>query len=102
MNQDVVSSQYDAQRADSEPRSIDEDQSGLLARAHRMPLRLVLEVPAVEFTVRSLMELRIGSIVTTAAQHNEDLILHANGQLIGMAKFDVTGDVLAVRLTGVA
>jgi flagellar motor switch/type III secretory pathway protein FliN len=48
------------------------------------------------------MRLEPGSIVETAAQHNEDLVLHVNGQLVGTVKFDVTRDRLAVRLTGVA
>ena len=66
-----------------------------------LPLQVVLEVSIVGFTVRDLLALEPGSIVETAAQHNDDLMLHANGQLVGMAKFDVTGDVLAVRLTEV-
>lgn len=77
-------------------------QERLTDRAHAIPLRVVLEVPVVKFTVRSLIDLTLGSIVETAAQHNDDLPVCANGQRIGMAKFDVTGDLLAVRLTGVA
>jgi flagellar motor switch/type III secretory pathway protein FliN len=72
-----------------------------LARAQMLPLRLVLETPIINFTVRMLMELQPGTIVETAAQHNEDLLLHVNGQLVGSVKFDVTRDKLAVRLTGV-
>lgn len=67
-----------------------------------LPCRLVLEVPVIDFNVGTLMRLEPGSIVETAAQHNEDLFLHVNGQLVGAVKFDVTGDRLAVRLTGVA
>ena len=73
-----------------------------LAGAHLLPCRLVLETPVIGFTVRTLMELARGAIVETAAQHNEDLMLEVNGQPVGMVKFDVTGDKLAVRLTGVA
>ena len=73
-----------------------------LERAYMLPVRLVLEAPVVNFTVRTLIELAPGAIVETAAQHNEDLMLHVNGQLVGMVKFDVTGDKLVVRLTGVA
>lgn len=71
-----------------------------LARAQMLPLRLVLETPIINFTVRMLMELQPCAIVETAAQHNEDLLLHVNGQLVGSVKFDVTRDKLAVRLTG--
>ena len=73
-----------------------------LAAAGNMPMRLVLETPVIDFTVRTLMMLERGSIVETAAQQNEDLMLHVNGQPIGPVKFDVSGDNLAVRLTGVA
>ena len=73
-----------------------------LARAYELPCTLVLEVPAVDFHVGALMRLRPGSIVTTAAQHNEDLALKVHGQLLGVVEFDVVGDRLAVRLLGMA
>ena len=78
------------------------DTSDPLARAHMLPCRLVLETPVINFTVGTLMRLAPGSVVETAAQHNEDLLLHVNGQVVGTVKFDVTRDRLAVRLTGVA
>lgn len=73
-----------------------------LARAYDLPCTLVLEVPAVAFTVGSLMRLHGGELVRTAAQHNEDLTLRVNGQVVGLVEFDVIGDNLAVRLTGAA
>jgi flagellar motor switch/type III secretory pathway protein FliN len=73
-----------------------------LARAYDLPCTLVLEMPTVGFSVGSLLELRPGSIVATAAQQNEDLWLKVNGQLVGMVEVDVVGDRLAVRLTGMA
>ncbi len=73
-----------------------------LARAFDIPCTLVLEVAAIDFTVASLMALRPGHIVRTSAQHNEDVSLKVNGQTIGLVEFDVLGDTLAVRLTGVA
>lgn len=79
-----------------------EEPEALLKRAHMLPLRLVLETPVINFTVDTLMNLRPGSVVETAAQHNEDLLLYVNGQVLGAAKFDVTRDKLAVRLTGVS
>ena len=80
----------------SVPRSTDP-----LERAQSLPFRLILEEPVINFTVRSLMELQSGAIIETAAQHNEDLSLRVNGQIVGTVKFDVTRDKLAVRLTGV-
>jgi flagellar motor switch/type III secretory pathway protein FliN len=78
------------------------DKTDPLLRFRALPCRLVLEVPVTDFTVGTLMRLQTGSIIETAAQHNEDLLLHVNGQLVGTVKFDVTRDRLAVRLTGVA
>ncbi len=73
-----------------------------LARAYDLPFTLVLEVPAVDFTVGSLMRLHPGCIVRSSAQHNEDISLKVNGQIVGLVEFDVVGDNLAVRLTGTA
>ncbi len=73
-----------------------------LARAYDLPCTLVLEVPAIAFSVGSLMGLRAGSLVQTGAQQNEDLSLKVNGQLVGTVEFDVVGERLAVRLTGMA
>ncbi len=73
-----------------------------LARAYDLPCTLVLETPADDFSVGTLLRLQPGSIVTTAAQQNEDLWLKVNGQLVGMVEIDVLGDRLAVRLTGMA
>jgi|SRR6185437_4240014 len=84
------------------PHSVVKDEEDPFLPAHMLPCRLVLETPVINFTVGTLMRLERGSIVETAAQHNEDLILHVNGQVVGTVKFDVTRDRLAVRLTGVA
>lgn len=73
-----------------------------IVKLQELPMRLVLEVPVADFTVGSLVALQPGDILTTAAQQNEDLLLQVNGQPVGLAKFDVTGDSLAVRLTGIA
>jgi flagellar motor switch/type III secretory pathway protein FliN len=73
-----------------------------LLRAYTLPCRLVLETAVINFTVGKLLKLEAGAIVETAAQHNEDLMLHVNGQPVGPVKFDVTRETLAVRLTGIA
>lgn len=84
------------------PHSVANSEEDPLQRAHLLPCRLVLEAPIVNFTVGTLMRLQPGSVLETAAQHNEDLLLHVNGQVVGTVKFDVTRDRLAVRLTGIA
>ena len=73
-----------------------------LARAYPLPCTLVLEVPIVSFSVGSLMSLAVGSVLETASQQNEDLTLRVNGQTLGRVEFEVVGDRLAVRLTGLA
>lgn len=71
-----------------------------LANALGLPCTLVLEVPVLLFTVQTLMCLTVGDILETAFQHNEDLALTVNGLHVGLVEFDVVGDRLAVRITG--
>ncbi len=66
-----------------------------------LPCTLVLEVPVASFTVGSLLRLEVGSIVETSSHHNADLPLEVNGQILGLTEFEVVGERLAVRLTGV-
>ena len=97
-----AASKHDAELELARPQAVAIEAADPLLRAHFMPCRLVLETPVINFTVGTLMRLEPGSVVETAAQHNEDLFLHVNGQVVGTVKFDVTRDRLAVRLTGVA
>jgi flagellar motor switch/type III secretory pathway protein FliN len=64
-----------------------------------LPCTLALDIPAVRFTVSSLLTLTKGSIVETAYHQSSDLPLRVNGQLVGWTEFEVVGDRLAVRLT---
>lgn len=73
-----------------------------LTAAFHLPCVITLEIPVAAFTVGSLMNLAVGSLVETAVQQNEDLELSVNGQLVGTVEIEVTGDNLAVRLTGIA
>ncbi len=73
-----------------------------LAAAFHIPCIVRLDIPVTAFTVGTLMELTVGSLIETDAQQNEDLELSVNGQLIGSVEIEVTGDKLAVRLTGIA
>ena len=73
-----------------------------LSAAFHLPCVITLEIPVAAFTVGSLMNLAVGSLVETAVQQNEDLELSVNGQLVGTVEIEVTGDNLAVRLTGIA
>ncbi len=73
-----------------------------LARAYDLPCTVVLEIAATDFNVRSLLQMQPGSIVRTATPQNEDVLLRANGQLVGTVELDVVGNRLAVRVTGIA
>src|ERR1700758_1546095 len=99
----MMSGAKSEQSADLElalPQAVTIETSDPLARAHVLPCRLVLETPVINFTVGTLMRLEPGSVVETAAQHNEDLLLHVNGQVVGTVKFDVTRDRLVGSLRG--
>lgn len=67
-----------------------------------LPCDLTLELAASHFTVRDLLNLRVGSIVETPCHHTRDVPLRANAQLIGWTEFEVIGDRLAVRITELA
>ncbi|HEY0785274.1 MAG TPA: FliM/FliN family flagellar motor C-terminal domain-containing protein [Acidobacteriaceae bacterium] len=64
-----------------------------------LPCTLVLEVPAVKFTVRSLLALKEGCLVETAWHQSTDIPLRANGLLMAWTEFEVVGERLAARIT---
>lgn len=61
-----------------------------------------LAAPVVGFTVRDLLELRVGAIVETSCKSTSDIPLRVNGTLIGWTEFEVIGSTLAVRITELA
>lgn len=84
------------------PSAVRPEKPDPLVRAYDLPCTVVLEMPAVAFSIGTLLALAPGSIVVTEAQQNEDLPLRVNGQLVGMVEVDVVGNRLAVRVTGLA
>lgn len=64
-----------------------------------LPLDLTLELSVAKFTVRSLLELKAGSVVQTSYSRGTEIPLLANGQLIGWAEFEPVGDHIGVRIT---
>jgi flagellar motor switch/type III secretory pathway protein FliN len=64
-----------------------------------LPCTIALDLPVINFTVRDLLNLAMGSIVETSYHQSSDLPLRVNGQLVGWTEFEVVGDRLAVRLT---
>ena len=63
-----------------------------------LPCKLSLELPVAHFTVRELLRLVPGRIVSTEWSRGAEIPLRANGQLIGWAEFEPVGDHIGVRI----
>lgn len=64
-----------------------------------LPCTVALEVPVVRFTVGSLLELAVGSLVQTGCSQSSDIPLNVNGVLMAWTEFEVVGERLAARIT---
>jgi flagellar motor switch/type III secretory pathway protein FliN len=64
-----------------------------------LPCTLTLDITHPSFTVRDLLQLRVGSIVETRWPYVSDVPLSVNGKRVGWAKFEVIGERLAARIT---
>jgi len=67
-----------------------------------LPCLLSVDLRPKRFTVRDLLQLEPGAIVESGNANGADVPLIANAQLIGWAEFEVVGQKLAVRITGIA
>ena len=67
-----------------------------------LPCILSVDVPLKDFTVRDLLQLEAGSLVESRNVNGADVPVLVNDQLIGWAEFEVVGQRLAIRLTGLA
>jgi flagellar motor switch/type III secretory pathway protein FliN len=67
-----------------------------------LPCQLTVEVPISRFRLRNLMALAVGSVIDTKWQELSDIPLRVNGRLIGRAKFEVSSDQMAIRITELA
>jgi flagellar motor switch/type III secretory pathway protein FliN len=63
---------------------------------------ITLDLAVVGFTIRGLLELRIGTVVETSCKATSDVPVRVNGTLIGWTEFEVIGNTLAVRITELA
>lgn len=66
-----------------------------------LPCRLSVDIRPKKFTVRDLLQLEAGAIVESNSANGADVPLVANAQLLGWAEFEVVGQKLAVRITGI-
>ncbi|HLY66894.1 MAG TPA: FliM/FliN family flagellar motor C-terminal domain-containing protein [Chloroflexota bacterium] len=64
-----------------------------------MPCVLSVGLEAAQFTVRDLLRLQPGSIVSTSANCSSEIPLYANGQRIGSGEFEVVAEHMAARVT---
>jgi len=64
-----------------------------------LPCELAPQVPVAQFTVRELLRLRPGGIVTTGWNSSKEIPLYANGQLIGWTELDSVGEHIGARIT---
>ena len=69
---------------------------------HWLRCKTTAEVPVPNFTVDDLLNLRMGSVVQTAARVTDDVPLRVNRILLGWGRFEVAHDRLAVRIIELA
>ena len=64
-----------------------------------LPCELALQIPVAGFSVRSLLRLREGHLVSTRWSRSTEVPLRANGQIIGWVEFEPVGKHLGARIT---
>ncbi len=68
----------------------------------QLPAEVTVDLWIQRFTVQDLLRLTPRSVINTRWQKGQDVPLRVNGQLIGWAEFEVSGEQLAVRITRLA
>jgi len=64
-----------------------------------LPCDLTLDLPVAHFSVRDLLQLKVGTVVETCYSRGAEIPLRANGELIGWAEFEPVADHIGVRVT---
>ncbi len=64
-----------------------------------LPSDISVELPVLDFSVRKLLELSVGSLVETEWKSGGDVPLRVNARQIGWVEFEQMGESLGVRLT---
>lgn len=64
-----------------------------------LPCELSPQVPVAKFTVRDVLRLHPGSIVSTLVSCSAEVPLYANEQLIGWTELDSVGEFISARIT---
>lgn len=67
----------------------------------KVPITLEADLDCGTLTIRSLLELKIGSIIRSGTPAGDNVDLHVGGKLVGYGEIIANEDALAVRVTNV-
>lgn len=91
------------ERPENPPAALDKDSGDARWRPLlALPGQLTVDLPLPHFTVASLLDLSVGSVLRTSWHIDRDVPLRVNDTLIGWSEFEAVGSRLAVRLTELA
>lgn len=68
----------------------------------QVPCSVVIEVPIPRFTVRNLLNLETGDVLSTIWSQSRDLPVRVNGRVVGWCEFEVVNEGLVARVTELA
>ena len=71
-------------------------------QAGALPCAVSVEVPLPGLTLKALLELRAGSVLSSKRATTANVPLRVNGELVAWCEFEVMGSRLSVRLTELA
>ena len=64
-----------------------------------LPCDLSPQVPVSRFTVRELLRLRPGAVISSGWSRSTEIPLYANGERIGWTELDSVGEHIGARVT---
>ena len=64
-----------------------------------LPCTLALDIPVINFTVSTLLEMTKGALIETSWHQSTDIPMRVNGLLMAWTEFEVVGERLAARIT---
>jgi flagellar motor switch protein FliN/FliY len=76
-----------------------DSQRELWSSFQQLPCYITLELPVPRFTVRQILDLKVGAVVDTQWSQATDLPLRVNGELLAWSEFEIVDDRYGVRIT---
>jgi flagellar motor switch/type III secretory pathway protein FliN len=70
-----------------------------ISRFGWLPIEIALESPLLNFKVRDLLSLRVGTVVQASSPMAGGIPLLANGRRVASGHLEVSGNQLAARIT---